>query len=112
MGRGGGGGRGGAPAATRPRFLTFADFVPDFDKAFKEADTRNRNFVGIDKMLEALTPRYTKDEFYAGLRQLRIQGKYTMESNQGSYSDIGPAGRAAAVKEGGAYLVWISRKDS
>lgn len=87
---------------------TFAD---DFDGAFRELDAKSgrRNFVKVYELRQALA-QYSRAVFDAGLKQLRLANRYTMDSVFGASASLTEAERAAGIQEGQSLLVYVSRR--
>jgi hypothetical protein len=85
------------------------DFEPAFDAAFQRLD-RGRgghNFVSLVDLRQAV--QAGREAFDAGLRRLRIAGRYTLSAAEGRHGTT-PEERAAGITEDGALLLYVSRK--
>ncbi len=87
------------------------DFAGAFREAFESIDRRNgsTNFVKIAELREAL-PHYSRDEFDAGLRELRMSGVFSLDSHEGLHGSLSHDEREAGVREAGSVLVYASRR--
>lgn len=86
-------------------------FANDFDSAFRELDAKSgrRNFVKVYELRQALS-QYSRAAFDAGLKQLRLANRYTMDSVFGASASLTEAERAAGIQEGQSLLVYVSRR--
>jgi hypothetical protein len=86
-------------------------FANDFDGAFRELDAKSgrRNFVKVYELRQALA-QYSRAAFDAGLKQLRLANRYTMDSVFGANASLTEAERAAGIQEGQSLLVYVSRR--
>jgi hypothetical protein len=89
-----------APAAT---------FAPAFDAAFEQLDRQAgaHNFVSLVRLRQALP--VGRQTFDAGLRQLRLTGRYTLSAAEGRHG-LSPEEQEAGIMEDGALLLYVSRK--
>lgn len=80
-----------------------------FNACFKNADKANgrTNFVKLSTMRESMAA-YTHDEFNSGLRQLRVDGTYSLDSHEGLHGSLSQADRDAAILEAGSRYVYVS----
>jgi hypothetical protein len=87
------------------------DFATAFREAFDRLDRRNgsTNFVKLSDLRQAL-PEFGREAFDAGLRALRIEGLFSLDSHEGLYGSITPEDREAGVREAGSLLVYASRR--
>lgn len=87
------------------------DFDARFDQAFDRCnrDAGARNFVKLLALRQAL-PEIDRTTFDAGLRRLRDQRFYTLESSEGNEVRLSDAEREAALVERGVPLVYASRR--
>jgi HK97 family phage prohead protease len=95
-------------ATTTPKL-----FESEFHQAYDKADPSGRGLVTVKKLRDLL-PHYSREEFDAGLRKLRMSDHYTMDSSQGSTAKgavLNDADRQAGIKEGTSHLVYVSRKN-
>jgi hypothetical protein len=92
--------------AFRPR-----DFTQAFRAAFEILDRRNgsTNFVKIADLRQALD-EFSREEFDAGLRRLRIDGVFSLDSHEGLHGSLSHEEREAGVREAGSLLVYASRR--
>jgi hypothetical protein len=96
-----------APAPPVPAAAT--DFSRAFDEAFSRLDREkgSHNFVSLVPLRHAVpVPR---DAFDAGLRQLRLAGRYTVSAAEGRHG-LSPEERDAGIPEDGALLLYVSRR--
>jgi hypothetical protein len=107
-------------AVTDPASLAVAPSAPprqrqDFAQAFREAferlDRRSgaTNFIKLSDLRRAL-PEFGRDEFDAGLRALRVEGLFSLDSHEGLYGMLTADERDAGVAEAGSLLVYASRR--
>lgn len=87
------------------------DFAREFHSAFEALDRRNgsTNFVKIADLRQALS-QFTRDEFDAGLRELRMDGAFSLDSHEGLHGSLSDDEREAGVREAGSLLVYASRR--
>ncbi len=87
------------------------DFAREFRSAFEALDRRNgsTNFVKIADLRQALS-EFTRDEFDAGLRELRMDGTFSLDSHEGLHGSLSEDEREAGVREAGSLLVYASRR--
>jgi hypothetical protein len=85
------------------------DFAGRFDEAFRRLDRERggHNFVSLVDLRRAVPA--DQATFDAGLRQLRLAGRYTLSAAEGRHG-LTPEEREAAVAEDGAVLLHVSRK--
>ncbi len=95
-----------SPAAPPAR-----DFSRSFLEAFEQMDRRNgsTNFVKLADLRQALA-EFSRDEFDAGLRQLRIDGVFSLDSHEGLHGSLTHEERESGVREAGSLLVYASRR--
>jgi hypothetical protein len=86
-----------------------ADFARRFDEAFARLDRERggHNLVSL-VALRAAVP-VGRDDFDAGLRELRRRGRYSLGAAEGRHG-ISPEEREAGVVEEGSLLLFVSRK--
>jgi hypothetical protein len=86
------------------------DFRSKFDTAFKRLDAEGRglNFVKLHDLRLSL-PEYDRTAFDAGLRQLRIEGRYELNTAEGSHRRLTDDEREAGIVEAGTRLVYCQR---
>ncbi len=101
----------GATPASLPRPTPSREFARSFLDAFDRLDRRNgsTNFVKLAELRHALSD-FSHDEFDAGLRQLRIDGLFSLDSPEGLYGSLTHEEREAGVRELGSLLVYASRR--
>ncbi len=85
-------------------------FLAQFAKIFERLDRKNGSFnsVNLFELRQAL-PNFSRDQFDAGLRQLREEGCFSLsasESSEGTSSEELKAG----IHEGGTVLVHVSKR--
>ena len=87
------------------------DFVQAFRAAFEILDRRNgsTNFVKLADLRDALS-EFSREEFDAGLRQLRMEGIFSLDSHEGLHGSLSDDEREAGVREAGSLLVYASRR--
>jgi hypothetical protein len=90
----------------RPR-----DFAQAFRAAFEILDRRNgsTNFVKLADLRDALSD-FSREEFDAGLRTLRMDGVFSLDSHEGLHGSLSHEEREAGVREAGSVLVYASRR--
>jgi|GEM_PF-2662602 len=90
---------------------TQRDFALAFRQAFDEIDQRNRatNFVKLSELRRALA-EFGRGEFDAGLRQLRLDGLYSLNSHEGLHGSLTSEDREAGVQEVGSFYIYASRR--
>ncbi len=86
-------------------------FAQAFHDAFETLDKQSgrRNFIKVHLLRQAL-PQFSREQFDAGLKQLRLANRYTMDSIFGASGSLTEAERAAGIQEGQSVLVYVSRK--
>lgn len=87
------------------------EFAEAFREAFEQLDRDNgsTNFVTLADLRRAL-PEFDRVAFDAGLRQLRIDGQFSLDSHEGQTGSLTPEEREAGVQEAGSLLVYVSRR--
>jgi hypothetical protein len=87
------------------------DFVQAFRAAFDILDRRNgsTNFVKLADLRDALS-EFSREEFDAGLRKLRMEGVFSLDSHEGLHGSLSHDDRDAGVREAGSLLVYASRR--
>ena len=95
-----------APAA-RPA----CEFAAAFRAAFTELDRRHgpRNFVKLSDLRRALAG-FSREEFDAGLRQLRLDDQFSLNSHEGSHDTLSGEDRDAGIREAGSLLIYVTRR--
>lgn len=83
-------------------------FESAFHGAFEGLDRRGLNFVKLRALREAL-PEFSRAQFDAGLRQLRLASKYELSADEGTHSRLDDEDREAGLYEAGARLVYCQR---
>jgi hypothetical protein len=98
---------GDAGPAVRP----VQDFAEALRMAFEQLDRRNRatNFVKLADLRRALA-EFGRDEFDSGLRTLRLNGEFALDSHEGLHGSLTPEEREAGVREAGSLLIYVSRR--
>lgn len=98
------------PAASGDPFSP-RDFAQAFRAAFEILDRRNgsTNFVKLADLRQALED-FSREEFDAGLRKLRIEGRFSLDSHEGLHGSLSHEEREAGVREAGSLLVYASRR--
>lgn len=87
-----------------------ADFAACFEAAFDELDRRkgSHNFVSLVELRRRLAD-FPRARFDAGLRELRLAGRYSLSAAE-SIHGIQPEQRQAGIEEAGTLLLFASRK--
>jgi hypothetical protein len=87
------------------------DFASAFLEAFDQLDRRNgaTNFVKLADLRDALS-EFSREEFDAGLRQLRLDRVFSLDSHEGLYGSLTQEERDAGVRESGSLLIYASRR--
>jgi hypothetical protein len=87
------------------------DFVQAFRAAFDILDRRNgsTNFVKLADLRDALS-EFSREDFDAGLRKLRMDGVFSLDSHEGLHGSLSHDEREAGVREAGSLLVYASRR--
>jgi hypothetical protein len=103
-----------SPASDRPPVASIRpqrEFVTAFREAFEQLDRRNgtTNFVKIADLRRALAD-FGRDEFDSGLRALRLNHEFSLDSHEGLYGALSPEEREAGVREAGSLLIYVSRR--
>ncbi len=94
-----------------------SDFASRFDAAFDALDRKNgmTNYVGLFDLRAAL-PDVSRADFDAGLHQLRVARRYTVDFAQSQHHRLTPEQRAAGILESTALgpdlLYWVARRDA
>ncbi|AMV21847.1 hypothetical protein [Planctomyces sp. SH-PL14] len=85
-------------------------FAGDFERAFGEIDneTGRRNFVKLLDLRTALS-QYGRSEFDEGVRRLRVERKFTLETSEGLHGAASDEERQAAIVEAGSRYLYCSR---
>jgi len=101
------------PVPAAARTARVVDFASAFDAAFQQLDQQHgrRNYLQVLDLRTAL-PQFDRGTFDAELRQLRLAGRYTMDSAHGGYTQLTDAQRAAGIQEGSSLMIYVSRKTS
>jgi len=96
------------PAAPAPAPAA-VDFARAFEDAFRrlEQQARMPNFVSLVDLRRTLA--CDRARFDAGLRQLRLAGRYTLSAAEGRHG-LRPEEQEAGIVEDGALLLYVSRK--
>ena len=87
------------------------DFNKVFREAFEQLDRKNgsTNFVKLADLRHALSD-FSREEFDAGLRQLRLDGLFSLDSHEGLHGSLTHDERESGVREAGSLLVYASRR--
>jgi hypothetical protein len=87
------------------------DFAGAFRAAFEQLDRRNgsTNFVKLFDLRRALA-EFSRDEFDSGLRKLRVDNEFSLDSHEGLYGSLTPEEREAGIHEAGSLLIYVSRR--
>src|SRR5205814_8633810 len=96
----------GTTLATVEDPASLREFAPAFREAFEQLDRRNgsTNFVKLADLRHALSD-FSREEFDAGLRQLRIDGLFSLDSHEGLHGSLTHEERESVVREAGSLLV-------
>ena len=101
------------PQAAAPSDGSFrpGDFAQAFRAAFEILDRRNgtTNFVKLADLRQMLS-EFNREEFDAGLRKLRLDGVFSLDSHEGLHGSLSHEEREAGVREAGSLLVYASRR--
>jgi hypothetical protein len=86
------------------------DFADAFERAFAELAQAGRglNFVKLHALRAAL-PGYDRAAFDAGLRELRLAGRFALDPAEGTHDRLTDEERASGITEGGSRLVYCRR---
>ena len=87
------------------------DFAQAFREAFDQLDRRNgfTNFVKLADLRRAVSA-FGREEFDAGLQELRLAREFSLDSHEGLHGSLTPEEREAGVREAGSLLVYASRR--
>lgn len=87
------------------------DFAGAFQAAFEILDRRNgsTNFVKLADLRQLLA-EFRREEFDAGLRELRMAGDFSLDSHEGLHGTLSEEEREAGVREAGSLLIYASRR--
>lgn len=87
------------------------DFAGAFRAAFEQLDRHNgaTNFVKLADLRHALAG-FVRGEFDAGLRALRLESEFSLDSHEGLHGSLTPEEREAGVREAGSLLIYVSRR--
>lgn len=85
-------------------------FAAAFDRAFDALDGEGRrlNYVKLHALRAALLD-HDRAAFDAGLRQLRLAGRYALDPAEGTHDRLTDEERAAGIHEGSTRLVYCRR---
>ena len=99
-----------APAETPSASSGSDGFSSEFEAAFARIDgaSGGRNFVKLLDLRNAL-PQYGREAFDDGLRQLRVQRLFTLETSESLNTTVSDEERQAAVVEAGSRYLYCSR---
>lgn len=97
------------PIAPSPA-IPASEFPSRFDAAFADLDRQkgSHNLVSLVDLRRALAC-FTREQFDAGLRELRLAGRYGLSAAE-SVHGVRPEERAAGVEEAGTLLLHVSKK--
>jgi len=101
------------PSLVPPRAAPVSDgaeFAAQFARAFDRLDHQkgSHNLVSLVELRAAL-PQFSREQFDAGLRKLRLESRFGLSSAE-SLSGIRPEERQAGIEEAGVLLLHVSRK--
>ncbi len=87
------------------------DFSTAFDEAFDRLDRRNggTNYVTLADLRRELSS-FDRDRFDAGLKQLRVEQRYSLDAHDGRHRPPSDEERAAGIREAGSLLIYVSRR--
>src|SRR5271166_5340722 len=87
------------------------DFAQAFREAFDQLDRRNgfTNFVKLADLRRAMSA-FGREEFDAGLQELRLAREFSLDSHEGLHGSLTPEEREAGVREAGSLLIYASRR--
>lgn len=87
------------------------DFAQAFREAFDQLDRRNgfTNFVKLADLRKAVSA-FGREEFDAGLQELRLAREFSLDSHEGLHGSLTPEEREAGVREAGSLLIYASRR--
>jgi hypothetical protein len=96
-------------SASPPVVRETPDFGRLFDEAFHRLDREkgSHNFVSLVPLRQTLS--VPRESFDAGLRQLRLTGRYTLSAAEGRHG-LSEEEREAGILEDGALLLYVSRR--
>lgn len=102
--------QGSRPAAAAPAAAAPIDFSAAFEAAFRQLDRAhgNHNFVSLVELRHAMP--VDRVEFDAGLKALRVAGRYGLSPSDGRHGPTTSEQREAALEEDGTVLLFVSRK--
>ncbi|MEO6807489.1 MAG: hypothetical protein ABI353_00050 [Isosphaeraceae bacterium] len=98
--------------ATSPTSAQSArDFAEAFRETFAQLDVRNgsTNYVKLSVLRREL-PEFGREAFDDGLRQLRLDGQFSLDSHEGSHNSLSPEDREAGIREAGTLLIYAFRR--
>ena len=100
-----------APAVTGVGPPPARDFAGAFREAFERIDVGNRrtNNVRLLDLRHDLAD-FGREQFDAGLRGLREQREFSLDSHEGLLKPLTPEEREAGITEMGSLLVYVSRR--
>lgn len=86
-------------------------FASVFDAAFRQVDRSkgSHNFAPLED-IRPLVVGWTKEEFDAELRKMRISGRYWLSAAEGRHGTTKEQ-REAAIMEDGTMLSYVSQRD-
>lgn len=87
------------------------DFASVFREAFDRLDRQNgsTNFVRLLDLRQALS-EFDRDRFDEGLRRLRLNDEFTLDSHEVRHRPLTEQEREAGIQEAGTLLVYVSRR--
>ena len=86
------------------------EFAAKFERAFSTLhDPRQSNLVALAPLRDQLGS-YDREQFDRGLRKLREQGRYVMQTFDGRHGDLTPELEQAAIHENGRTFVYVVRR--
>jgi hypothetical protein len=87
------------------------EFPGAFREAFEQLDRRNggTNFVKLADLRRMLAG-FGREEFDLGLRALRLEGEFSLDSHEGLHGSLTDDERDAGVREAGSLLIYVSRR--
>jgi hypothetical protein len=88
-----------------------ADFAALFEETFTRLDRESgcQNFLKLHALRRAL-PQFDRQAFDLGLRELRLAGRFALDSSDGNVVSLSTEEREAGIREAGSLLVYCSRR--
>jgi hypothetical protein len=98
-----------AASIAAPASVSSLAFALAFDGAFARLDRQlgGHNFVSLVELRRSLA--FARDSFDAGLRELRVAGRYTLSAAEGRHG-LTAGEREAGLLENGTLFLYVSRK--